>query len=156
MPERVAHLVYLDAFVPEHGKSLFDLQVDRFRKMLQEQAELEGEGWKIPALDPTSETLGVTDRNDVEWLGSKLTAHPLRTLAEPAILGNPDADRIPRTYIFCTGNAPDGSFPRIANQIKGRADWRYMELSSPHAAMITAPEVLAEKLLEVAGHVPDE
>ncbi len=149
VPERIAHLVYLDAFVPENGKSLFDLQVERFRKMLQELAKVEGEGWKIPALDPGSETLGVTDEKDVAWLRSKLTAHPLRTLAEPAILGNPNADKIPRTFIFCTGNPPDGSFPRIAKQLKGRADWRYMELAAAHCAMITAPEALSEKLLEV-------
>ncbi len=40
--------------------------------------------------------------------------------------------------------------PRIAKQIKGRADWRYTELAAPHAAMITAPELLSEKLLEIA------
>jgi len=38
VPERIAHLVYLDAFVPEHGKSLLDLQVERFREMLKERA----------------------------------------------------------------------------------------------------------------------
>ncbi len=149
VPERIAHLVYLDAFVPDHGKSNFDLQVERFREMMEELAKVEGEGWKVPALDPSSESLGVTNGNDVEWLRSKLTAHPLRTFTEPAILGNPDADRIPRTHIFCTGNPPDGSFPRIAKQIKGSADWRYIELAAPHAAMITAPEILSEKLLEV-------
>jgi pimeloyl-ACP methyl ester carboxylesterase len=149
VPERITHLVYLDAFVPEDGKSLFDIQAERFRKMLQEQAKTEGEGWKIPALDPTSETLGVTDERDVAWLRSKLTAHPLRTFTEPAVLGNPKADKIPRTFIFCTGNPPDGSFPRLAKQLKGRADWKYMELVSSHSAMITAPEALTEKLLEV-------
>ena len=154
VPERIAHLVYLDAFVPEHGKSFFDLQAERFREMFQERAKVEGDGWKIPALDPSSESLGVTDGSDVEWLRSKLTAHPLRTFTEPAILENSDADRIPRTYIFCTGNPPDGSLPRIAKQIKGRADWRYTELAAPHAAMITAPELLSEKLLEVAQELP--
>lgn len=148
VPERIAQLVYLDAFVPENGKSMFDLQVERFRKMWEELAKAEGEGWKIPALDPSGESLGVTDGNDVEWLRSKLTAHPLRTFTEPAILGNPKADKIPRTFIFCTGNPPDGSFPRIAKQVKGSADWRYMELPATHSAMITAPEALSEKLME--------
>lgn len=148
VPERIAHLVYLDAYVPEHGKSFFDLQVSRFRKMLQELAKVEGEGWKIPALDPNSESLGVTEKSDIEWIRSKLTAHPLRTLGEPAILGNPAANKIPRTYIFCTGNPPDGTFPGIASQIKQLADWKYMELDAPHAAMITAPEALTKKLLE--------
>jgi hypothetical protein len=142
--------VYLDAFVPEHGKSFFDLQAERFREMFQERVKVEGDGWKIPALDPSSESLGITDGSDVEWLRSRLTAHPLRTFTEPAILENSDADRIPRTFIFCTGNPPDGSLSRIAKQIKGRADWKYIELAAPHAAMITTPELLSERLLEVA------
>ena len=149
MPERIAHLVYCDAFVPEDGKSLFDLQVRRFSGMLQQLAVTEGEGWKVPPLDPAGETLGITDPNDVEWLRSKLTAHPLRTLTEPAVLGNADADQIRRTYILCTGNPPDGSFPRIAHRIKASADWRYMELAAPHAAMVAAPEKLADTLLQV-------
>ena len=73
VPERIARLVYLDAYVPEHGKSFFDLQASRFREILQELARVEGEGWKIPALDPNSESLGVTEKGDVEWLRSKLT-----------------------------------------------------------------------------------
>lgn len=149
VPERIAHLVYLDAFVPEHGKSMFDMQSERFREMLQEMARVDGEGWKIPPLDPSGESLGITDANDIEWVRSKVTAHPLRTFAEPAILGNSDAERIPRTYIFCTKNPPDGSFPRIAKQIKQDPDWRYMELVAPHAAPISAPELLSERLLEV-------
>jgi pimeloyl-ACP methyl ester carboxylesterase len=148
-PERIAHLVYLDAFVPEDGKSLSDIQSERFRQALYQLAQTEGEGWKIPPLDPTSETLGVTDDADVEWLRAKLTAHPYRTLIEPAVLGNPKAEGIPRTFIFCTGNPPDGSFPRLAGELKGRPDWKYMEINSSHSAMITAPEALSEKLLEV-------
>jgi pimeloyl-ACP methyl ester carboxylesterase len=149
VPERIAHLVYLDAFVPEHGKSFFDLQASRFREMLQERAKIEGEGWKVPASDPNSESLGVTERSDVEWLRSKLTAHPFRTFTEPAILGNPDVNRIPRTYIFCTGNPPDGTFPRIASQVKLSERWKYMELDSGHSPMITEPEALSKKLLDV-------
>jgi len=100
IPERIAKLVYVDAYVPEHEKSFFDLQANRFREMIQELAKAEGDGWKIPALDPDGESLGVSDSNDVEWLRSKLTAHPLRTLESPAILGNPDSDNISRTFII--------------------------------------------------------
>ena len=130
------------------GQEGFDLQSSRFREMIQELAESEGEGWKIPALDPDGESLGVTESSDVEWLRSKLTAHPFRTLEEPANLGNPESDKIPRTYIFCTGNPPDGTFPRIANQIRKDDSWNYLELRSPHATMITAPGALADKILE--------
>lgn len=149
VPQRLAHLVYLDAFVPEHGKSLFDLQVKRFRDQLQALADSEGAGWKIPPLDPSGETLGVTDPKDIEWLRSKLTAHPLQTLKARASLHHPDADKILRTYILCTGNPPDGSFPRIAEQLKAKIDWNYMEVPSSHSAMITAPDVLSDRLLKV-------
>ena len=128
---------------------MFDMQSERFREMLEKMARDGGEGWKIPPLDPGGESLGITDANDVEWVRSKLTAHPLRTFAEPAKLGNSDAEKIPRTYIFCTKNPPDGSFPRIAKQIKQNADWRYMELLAPHAAAVSAPKELSESLLEV-------
>jgi pimeloyl-ACP methyl ester carboxylesterase len=148
VPERIKQLVYVDAYVPENGKSFFDLQASRFREMIQELAKAEGEGWKIPALDPDGESLGVSDSSDIEWLRSKLTAHPLRTLENSAILGNPDADKIPRAYIYCTGNPPDGTFPRISNQIKQDERWNYSELDSPHAAMITAPDALAARILQ--------
>jgi len=149
IPDRIAHLVYVDAFVPEHGKSLFDLQAERFRELLQERARLEGDGWKIPPLDPCSESLGITDSDDAAWLRSRLTEHPLRTLTDPAELGATDTSAIPRTYMFCTENPPDGSFPRIARRIKGTADWRYVELAAPHAVMISAPEALAKNLMDV-------
>ena len=149
VPDRIAHIVYLDAFVPEHGKSIFDLQAKRFREMLQERARVEGEGWKIPPLDPRSESLGITDSDDVEWVRSMQTDHPLRTLADPAELGNADASAIPKTYMFCTENPPDGSFARIARRIKETADWRYVELAAPHAVMISAPETLTKNLMGV-------
>ncbi len=151
IPERITQLVYVDAYVPEHEKSFFDLQASRFREMIQGLAKAEGEGWKIPALDPGGESLGVSDSSDIEWLRSKMTAHPIRTLENSAILGNPEADEIPRTYIFCTGNPPDGTFSKMANQIKHDEGWNYMELDSPHAAMITAPDALAARILEAIG-----
>ena len=151
VPQRLAHLVYLDAFVPEHGKSLFDLQVERFRNALQALADVEGGGWKIPPLDPGGETLGVSNAEDIEWLRSKLTAHPLRTLREQATLDHPNAHRILRTYISCTGNPPDGSFLRIAEKLKAEPGWSCLELPSSHSAMITAPDALTDRLLRVVS-----
>jgi len=148
IPERLAQLIYVDAYVPENEKSFFDLQAPRFREMIQELADREGDGWKIPPLAPDGESLGVSDTNDVEWLRSKMTAHPIKTLESAAHLGNPAAGNIPRTYIFCTGNPSDGTFPAIASRIKHDQSWSYLELSSPHAAMISSPQALAERILQ--------
>lgn len=148
IPERISRLIYVDAFVPENGKSLFDLQVPRFRDRFRDLADSEGDGWKIPPLPADGESLGVTDENDILWLRSKMTAHPLKTLEDAAQLDNPKANRIPRSFIFCTANPPDGTFPAVARRIKQDSNWHYLELPSAHAAMITAPRALAESILQ--------
>jgi hypothetical protein len=151
MPERLSQVVYLDAFVPEHGKSMLDLQVDRFRQFILERARTGGDGWKLPAFDPSGESLGLSDPDDVAWVRAKLTAHPLRTMSDPANLGRIAAETVPQGYIFCTGNPADGSYPRIAEQVKASRHWRYAEIDAPHAAMIASPAAVAGKLLDALG-----
>ena len=46
--ERIAQLVYLDAFVPQDGQSLFDLQPAAARDQMRELARTSGEGWRLP------------------------------------------------------------------------------------------------------------
>jgi pimeloyl-ACP methyl ester carboxylesterase len=47
LQDRVRSLVYLDAFVPEDGKSLVDHLTDS-GKRYREQALAQGNGWKVP------------------------------------------------------------------------------------------------------------
>jgi pimeloyl-ACP methyl ester carboxylesterase len=44
MPERLNQLVYLDAFVPEHGQALLDLHSPEERAHFQELARTQGDG----------------------------------------------------------------------------------------------------------------
>ena len=66
-PERIAHLVYLDAFVPEDGKSLMDYQPPEMAELFHEGTRTEGEGYKLPAVIPP-EVFGVTGEADLAWL----------------------------------------------------------------------------------------
>src|SRR5438445_11960541 len=61
--ERIAQLVYLDAFVPRDGQSLFDLQSAATRERMRELARAEGEGWRIP---PTPMPAS-TPASDLAW-----------------------------------------------------------------------------------------
>src|SRR5262249_57232345 len=45
---RVAQVVYLDAFVPRNGQSLFDLQTGEARERMRGLALSKGDGWRIP------------------------------------------------------------------------------------------------------------
>jgi pimeloyl-ACP methyl ester carboxylesterase len=149
IPDRIGHLIYLDAFVPEVGKSMSDIQLNKSRDMFKEMVVETGDRWMLKPLSPDSDTLGVTDKNDIQWLKSKLTPLPYKSLIEPSKLTSPEADNIPRTYIYCTEKSARDSFESFAQRTKIDPKWRYRELSTGHSAMITAPNRLREELLLV-------
>ena len=45
---RIAQLIYLDAFAPRNGQSVFDLQPPEARERMRELARTSGEGWRLP------------------------------------------------------------------------------------------------------------
>src|SRR3546814_4656686 len=50
-PEKLARLVYVDAFLPEHGESAFDQMAPAFVATLKKRAADRGEGWAIASND---------------------------------------------------------------------------------------------------------
>jgi pimeloyl-ACP methyl ester carboxylesterase len=144
--ERVSQLIYLDAFVPADGQSLFDLLAPERRAHFQEQARDDGGGWRVPPPSPAA--LGITDQAQARWVAARLTVQPLRTFEQPiALAGAPPATRLPRTYVHCTDSPVASSFAPFAARLRGAAGWRYHELATAHAAMVTQPAAVAEVLL---------
>ena len=60
VPARLAHLVYLDAFVPRDGQASLSLSPPELEAHLRAQALAEGDGWRVPA--PPAAWYGVTRR----------------------------------------------------------------------------------------------
>jgi pimeloyl-ACP methyl ester carboxylesterase len=145
--ERLAHLVYLDAFVPRDSQSQMDLLGPEFLALFQEQAELHGDGWKLPSFP--AERFGVTKEEDLAWVRPRLGPHPFKTKLDKVRLANPKAAKIARTYIYCSDPAI-GPFGQFAERARAEAGWRYRELATGHDAMVTEPKRLAEMLMEVA------
>jgi len=150
IPDRIRHLIYLDAFIPEHDKTMSDIQLKESRTLFEEMVNKGGDGWMLKPLLPDSNTLGVTDKDDILWLKSKLTPLPYKSLIDPAELTNSEADKIPRTYIYCTDKSARDSFESFALRTKSDPKWRYRELHTGHSAMITAPKELCEELSLIA------
>jgi pimeloyl-ACP methyl ester carboxylesterase len=148
VPERIAHLVYLDTFVPRDGESMVDVS-PLVIWILRKQAQPRG-GWKIASRGD----YGVTTEPDRSWVLSKVTPQPLKTFVQPLHLKNPNiVSTKPRTHIVCTSG---GIFQSIMQHILGRralppkgAGWRLRQLPTGHDAMITSPRELARLLLEV-------
>ena len=138
---RVSHLVYLDAFVPEVGKSLFDYAGPRAEAM-REAARTNGDGWRIPPLPP--ERFGISSQRDREWLTRRLVSQPLRTLEQP--LAAAGGDKLKRVYIYCSSPAM-GPFEQFAERLREDRKWQYHDLKTGHDAMISAPGDVAKILL---------
>lgn len=143
-PERVSQLIYLDAFVPAGGQSLFDLLAPERRAYFQERARDGGDGSRVPPPSPAA--LGVTDETQARWLAARLTPQPLRTFEQPLALTGP-ATSLPRTYVHCTVSPTAASFAPFAADARDAPDWRYHGLATGHDAMVTQPREVADVLL---------
>ena len=143
IPERLAHLVYLDAFIPADGEAVFDLLRPESGARLLDQARSSGDGWQLPP-QPLA-AFGVSEAADLHWAGAKVGPHPLTTWQQPVAANNPLAATLARTYIWC---ADFPGFTRFAERTRTDPTWRYHELATGHDAMITQPGELAQVLLE--------
>jgi pimeloyl-ACP methyl ester carboxylesterase len=139
---RLAHLVYLDAFVPAAGQSVFDLVApDRAAAMRQAAAE-HGDGWRIPPFPPAR--YGVTSARDTEWLTRRLRPQPIRTFEQP--LATSGGERVKRTYVYCSKPAM-GSFDQFADRFRDDGKWTFHDVKTGHDAMLTAPGDVAKILM---------
>ena len=89
MPERIAHIVFLDAFVPTDGQSMLDVIPPDRRSALEAFVQQEGDGWLLPRFAPppweklVTETWQVTERVDLEWILPRLRPTPFGHFKEP-------------------------------------------------------------------------
>jgi pimeloyl-ACP methyl ester carboxylesterase len=132
---RIAHLIYLDAFVPKDGESLFDLVPEEQRQRQQASAAA-GDGWRI-APNPTPED---TSAEDQAWIANKRLPHPLKCMDTRLKLRNGPLT-LPRSYIVATRNrhGPFGQFAALARTTPG---WTCDEIDASHSPNVTAPEPL--------------
>ena len=145
VPDRLARLVYLDGAVPLEGQSLLQATASGARNSALETGDTGGDGWRLA---PRSLSyMGVTDIEDVQWMGAKLGDHPFATINQSLQFDSSIVQTIPRTYIRCTEGSPN--FVKTAARLKADNDWQYIEIESGHDAMVTAPQELAGMLLRL-------
>ena len=155
-PEQIGLLVYLDAFVPEHGQSVFDMVAPERREAMETLVKTEGSGWLLPRFAPPPwETIvrklwGVTDDDDVRWMLERLTPTPVKHFRDPVHLTNQAAQKLPRAYIRCR-QYPSPRFDQHAETAQRSALWRYRELTAPHHPAVTMPDKVTDLLLELGS-----
>ncbi|MFJ5227095.1 alpha/beta fold hydrolase [Streptomyces sp. NPDC088400] len=151
VPDRIAHLVYLDAMVPEDGESAADVMSTA--QVLIDRAAKSETGWRVPPLPempPPVGLFGVTDPADVAWLRTMLSDQSVRCLQQPVRLDNPAVVTIPRTHIECVVGRPEGFVRRPVPAIQPNGTpSQVWELATGHDCMVTMPVELTELLLKL-------
>ncbi len=133
IPERIAALVYIDAYIPADGDSCWSLTSGAFRSMFVEQAAADG-SW----CEPPAEMV----RRD-----PRFTAHSLASFRQRLRLSGNAQPVTRRGYAFASGF--DGT-PLAATYDRCKADpgWTVRAFPCGHNIMAAMPEELVQFLLE--------
>jgi len=144
VPDRVASVVFVDAFVPENGQKSLDTASEFARKGAME-AIAKGE---ISRQGPSASTFHVNEK-DQAWVESKLTPQPIGVMLQPINLTGA-RERVARKAYIRAPKYPQPSFDKYYEAKKADPSWRAYEVPCGHDIMVDMPERLVEILLEVA------
>ena len=116
-PERIAQIIYLDAFVPEDGQALADFWPEAERRRRMESIEA-GDGWQV-APNPIPPD---TSAEDAAWIAKFRMPQSVTCFEQPLRLRTKPT--LPRTYIQCMRYADRGPFAQFAARarVRGLAD----------------------------------
>jgi pimeloyl-ACP methyl ester carboxylesterase len=136
VPDRIRHLVYLDAFVPEDGESVATLPFDRANRARGVERMKKGHVLVPPWLAVEPPVPG-----DVP--------HPAKTFTDRLALKSEAARRLPATYVLTVDPGATGdTFAPYADRAKTRG-WTIVRMEADHTPQISAPEALVTVLASV-------
>jgi pimeloyl-ACP methyl ester carboxylesterase len=150
LPDRLAHLVYLDSVVLESGKHAFSVYPPAEAEARIKAAEQATNGLAVPVPQqlPAVWGLGKEGDPDYDWVRRRLSPHPLHSYTTALTLRAPVGNNLPRTYVHCT----QPSHPALEESrrlVRSWAGWQWVDLAAPHDAMITHPDAVVDLLLRV-------
>ncbi|MCZ8256583.1 MAG: alpha/beta hydrolase [Polaromonas sp.] len=153
MPERIKHLVYVDAVVPKPGESWSSTQASATQQQRMAAAQA-SPNFSFPAPDP--EVFGLHDA-DHEWVKRRQTPHPGNTYQAPLHFDVKRVAAVPRTFVNCVDPALATIAPsrlRVQDPKFWDGAWlpnsQVVEIKTGHDPMISEPAALTKILLESA------
>ncbi len=144
MPERIKHLVYLAAVVPQDGDALIDLLPKERQETLR---KLEGKAKEIFGPIETLRPNYFTDQEgaDKDFYLKQLTPQPLAAFFEKISLKRFYNLKIPKTYIM--GFRDKALQPELTRGFAERLGVKPIEIDAGHDLMVVKPEEVAKVLL---------
>jgi pimeloyl-ACP methyl ester carboxylesterase len=151
VPDRIATLVYVAAFLPQDGQSLRGLAqsvVDPFFAANTQVNESEGTA-VIPEEVVRDAAFGECDEKDVAFATSRLVPESLAAMGAPVTITPERAGSVPRVYIECLR---DRTIPIDGQRAMQHAVGcpRVLRIDTDHSPFLSRPRELADHLLSLA------
>jgi pimeloyl-ACP methyl ester carboxylesterase len=145
--DRLAHVIFLGAFVASPGQCLLDVEPPEVGDHYRQLAQSEGEGWLIRASPAFLDQWGVPSELH-DFVGPRLTDFPLRCQTDPVLYDPSELERLPCTYVW-------HSDPPLASLDKSRATarrwgWDVQTLQAGHDMMLAAPGATASLIERIS------
>ena len=149
--DRIGHLVYVDALVPEHGQAALEIMTvaiaDTFR-----QLAAEGGGWRMRATGKLVDKWGLEEGSPARsFVEARLCDFTLRCFDQPLEAPTDAAATLPRTYIASVKDEYPARvvFEPFAARAR-REGWGYHELPTGHDCQAEMPGALSDLLLQIS------
>lgn len=139
LPQRIRHLVLVDALVPRDGESVDDLRGRRTTSWVMPP------GLRELGADAAARAMGLT----------RLSRQPPRTFSEAVSLAEPlEARAFRRSYVRPTGRRPSPAYDRAAAHARTHPGWTYHRVTGDHDVITRGVGEVSRLLRELVR--PDE
>ncbi len=136
-------MVYLDAFLPESGQSLWDLLGSEGAERQRIAAEKYDGGKSLPPFFLYPQAAAPRP-------APYFTAQPIKTVSQSFVSGRSQATWPPRRYICCR-NTPTPVFRMTAARLKDAPGWTDEEFDAAHDVALTHPDLVAKTIAGMAA-----
>ena len=145
LSDKLASIVFLDAFLPDNGDTLVDKASPQFQQVIAAALARGDVGLKAPP----ATAFGVNEK-DRAWVESKCTPHPMGTFLEKAVYTG-GRDKVAKKTYIRAAKYPQPAFDQALAECKADKSWRTFEATeSGHDVMVDAPQWLVDVLLQVS------
>jgi len=146
--DKIAHLIFLNAFILPNGKRQFDLVPPEASQGMTAAANASPDR-SVPVMEDFVRNMLMAGEpvEKQNALISRLVPQPLALFTTPVSTKAFEKMDVPKTVVFCRGDAslPPGAYLSMA---KGLGKHRLVEIEGSHEALFTNPSLVANGLLK--------
>jgi pimeloyl-ACP methyl ester carboxylesterase len=150
-PAKVQSLVFMDAFIPDHGQCVLDILPPEIGAYFRKVAHEQGKGWRLPGGDSQLDLWGLKPGEARDFVRARLSDFSLRCFEEPLRLPKNHMTGFPAIFVSCVAETYPARpfFEPFAKKARA-SGWQVFGLNTGHDCHVEDPRAVADILLSAA------